>query len=295
MDDILRFYLRRWPTLFGAGDDYAKAEYVVLGVPFDSTVSFVPGSRFGPLAVRLFSESIGHPGIARIQSKVADMGDIIPSVNVGTTLRRVFRVVRKICSDGKMPVMIGGEHTVTLASFKAVSKRSDVALLIFDAHLDLLDEFLDSRINHATWLRRLLENRRCRAAVVGFRDFLEEELRHGEDVLDLMIHAEEVHRSLDDSIDSIREFTKKSGSVYVSIDVDVLDISVCQGVSNPSPMGLTMREVMRLLESLHWENAVGIDVTEVNPLADLGPSAVNASYIIAHILSTRSATSSSRA
>ncbi|MEN2974841.1 MAG: agmatinase [Candidatus Caldarchaeales archaeon] len=286
MDDLPHYYLKRRTTLFNVGEDYERAEYIVFGVPFDSTVSFLPGCRFGPHAVRLFSENIGSPSLERAYSKIADVGDLIPTIDVKWMLRRTFRIVRRISSRNKKPIIIGGEHTLTLASLKAIAKHYDPTIIIFDAHLDLLDEYLDSRINHATWLRRFLEEEKRRVVVIGCRDFLEEEIRYGEENLEMIILSDSISRSLDVELDRFRGLLKNSKNVYISIDVDVLDVGSRLGVSNPSPGGITLHQIVEFLKMASEKNVVGMDVVEVNPLIDMGVSASYASYLIAYILSS---------
>ncbi|MCS7126588.1 MAG: arginase family protein [Aigarchaeota archaeon] len=287
MIGLLQFYLKKRFTLFSVGEEYEKAEYIVFGVPFDSTVSFLPGCRFGPLAVRLFSENIVYPSLAGMHSKIADLGDLIPSINVKWMLKRTFKIVDKISSEGKKPIIIGGEHTLTLASLRAIAKHSDLTTIIFDAHLDLLDDHMDSRVNHATWLRRFLDKKRGKVVVIGCRDFLEEERKYGEENLDLIISADLVHRSLDEVLEELRGLLKNSENIYISVDVDVLDVGGRIGVSSPSPNGLTPSQVTRFLEVLCRKNIIGMDVVEVNPLIDMGASASYASYFIAYTLSSQ--------
>lgn len=279
--DFLELYLKRVPAFFGAGDNYEDSEYVVFGVPFDSTVSFIPGCRFGPLAIRIFSEQISIPELNENSLKIADMGDVLQTLKVSVMLKRVKRIVEKIFSDGKKPIILGGEHTLTLSSLEALSKFTKPAIVIFDSHLDLLDEYLDSRINHATWLRRYLEKKKGVVATIGYRDFTKEELEYGKDKIDLMISSEEILDNPRNAVEKMRDFVENVGSVYVSVDVDVLGAI---GVSNPTLTGTTYKQIINILNILKHK-IIGIDVVEVNPLLDHGLTAVYACYIIGHVLS----------
>ncbi|MEM4694244.1 MAG: arginase family protein, partial [Nitrososphaerota archaeon] len=164
---------------------------------------------------------------------------------------------------------------------EALSKFTKPAIVIFDSHLDLLDEYLDSRINHATWLRRYLEKKKGVVATIGYRDFTKEELEYGKDKIDLMISSEEILDNPRNAVEKMRDFVENVGSVYVSVDVDVLGAI---GVSNPTLTGTTYKQIINILNILKHK-IIGIDVVEVNPLLDHGLTAVYACYIIGHVLS----------
>jgi agmatinase len=283
-NDILRLYLKSRLSLFSVGEDYENAEYIVFGVPFDSTTTFIPGCRFGPLAIRIFSENIDYPDMDEVCLRIADLGDLVPTVNVRLMLKRVYRVVEKIIGDGKKPIILGGEHTLTLASLKALAKHVEPAVIIFDAHLDLRSEFMDTRINHATWLRRFLEKKTGKVAVVGCRDFSREELEYAEKNVDLLISTESIEKNIDEAVDRFNNFLKDSGKIYVSIDLDVLEQQGIIGVSNPSPRGLTYIQINKFLNKIPIEKIIGLDIVEANPLIDRGVSASHGAHLISYII-----------
>ncbi|MCL7388653.1 MAG: arginase family protein [Thaumarchaeota archaeon] len=283
-NDILRLYLKSRLSLFSVGEDYENAEYIVFGVPFDSTTTFIPGCRFGPLAIRIFSENIDYPDMDEVCLRIADLGDLVPTVNVRWMLKRVYRVVEKIIGDEKKPIILGGEHTLTLASLKALAKHVEPTVIIFDAHLDLRSEFMDTRINHATWLRRFLEKKTGKVAVVGCRDFSREELEYAEKNVDLLISTESIEKNIDEAVDRFNNFLKDSGKIYVSIDLDVLEQQGIIGVSNPSPRGLTYIQINKFLNKIPIEKIIGLDVVEANPLIDRGVSASHGAHLISYII-----------
>ncbi|MCL7383154.1 MAG: arginase family protein [Thaumarchaeota archaeon] len=283
-NDILRLYLKSRLSLFSVGEDYENAEYIVFGVPFDSTTTFIPGCRFGPLAIRIFSENIDYPDMDEVCLRIADLGDLVPTVNVRWMLKRVYRVVEKIIGDEKKPIILGGEHTLTLASLKALAKHVEPTVIIFDAHLDLRSEFMDTRINHATWLRRFLEKKTGKVAVVGCRDFSREELEYAEKNVDLLISTESIEKNIDEAVDRFNNFLKDSGKIYVSIDLDVLEQQGIIGVSNPSPRGLTYIQINKFLNKIPIEKIIGLDVVEANPLIDRGVSASHGAHLIFYII-----------
>lgn len=286
-NDLLRFYLKNRLSLFGVGEDYDRSEYVVFGVPFDSTTSFIPGARFGPLFIRLFSENIDHPNLDELSSKIADLGDIISTVDVKWMLKRVFRVSDKIIGDGKKPIILGGEHTLTLASLKAQIKYVQPSIIIFDAHLDLRSEFMDTRINHATWLRRFLEKKKGKVAVVGYRDFSKEELEYAMENVDLLLSSDKIEHYQEEALEELSRFLHNSNEVYISIDVDVMEPTSKFGVSNPSPNGLASSQMIKLLKIICRKKVTGIDIVEVNPLIDMGKTASYAAHLIAYILTSQ--------
>jgi len=283
-NDILRLYLKSRLSLFSVGEDYENAEYIVFGVPFDSTTTFIPGCRFGPLAIRIFSENIDYPDMDEVCLRIADLGDLVPTVNVRLMLKRVYRVVEKIIGDEKKPIILGGEHTLTLASLKALAKHVEPTVIIFDAHLDLRSEFMDTRINHATWLRRFLEKKTGKVAVVGCRDFSREELEYAEKNVDLLISTESIEKNIDEAVDRFNNFLKDSGKIYVSIDLDVLEQQGIIGVSNPSPRGLTYIQINKFLNKIPIEKIIGLDIVEANPLIDRGVSASHGAHLISYII-----------
>ncbi len=279
MTGWLDFYPQRGPTLFGSPKSYEDATFVCYGVPFDSTSWFRPGSRFGPLAIRVASQGLENPYNS---ISLADLGDLPPSTNISMNLRRVFRVVKQIVKDGKIPVGIGGEHTLTLAASKA--SCTDCCLIVFDAHLDMRNEFMDSKINHATWLRRLIERGFGGSVlVIGVRGFelaeIEYAKRSGVRVL--------LSSELENYEGVIKEFLSEFKRTYLSIDIDVLDPSFAPGVSSPEPLGIDPPILYKILETiLTSAKLIGVDVVEVNPLFDNGLTTLHAASLLLKIFTT---------
>jgi len=290
-EEFFDFYLSGRPRLFGSTCNYRESIYAVFGVPFDSTSSFLPGSRFAPLFIRLYSQdtqpTIGRTPLNPILSRVSDLGDLNFTNNVREMLKRTWRIAKKIISDGKIPIIIGGEHTLTLASALA-SASENSPIIVFDAHLDLLDEYMDTRTNHATWLRRLTEKRVLNVIVVGVRDFGEEELSYAEENSVKIILSESIHSSLSDVIEELRKVSHSEKPPYISVDIDVLDPAYAPGVGNPVSGGLTPIQLDSLLRAVSDKGFIGFDIVEVNPLIDKGLSAIQAVRAIAQVLSTPS-------
>lgn len=287
--DWIIFYLYKGPSFIGAAKDFDEAKYVAFGVPFDSTATYRPGARFAPIFLRIMSENLEVPGEESI--KLSDLGDLPPTNSVEAMLRRVGFVVEKIVGYGKIPVILGGEHTLTLAS--ALKIPTKTLLVIFDAHLDLRDEYMDTRINHTTWLRRLIEEGRdLKIVVIGARAYLREELEYGERSGVEIVTSHEVNEDFREAYRKISKIISGSEKVYLSIDMDVLDPGYAPGVGNPEPWGISPNHLFQLIRLVSGRNLVGIDVVEVNPLFDNGESAMNAVYAVYEALLASSTISS---
>lgn len=285
----IEFLFRRGPLFMGSEKNFDEADYVAFGVPFDGTSSYRPGSRFAPLDLRLMSEYLELPEEQRIS--LCDLGDLHPTGSVELMLRRVGEAVEKIVERGKVPVILGGEHTLSLA---AMSRMKDPgSLIVFDAHLDMRDEFMDTKLNHSTWLRRLLEKHEAeRVIIVGARAYSGEERdfaeKHGVEIISSM----EIFFDFRTSARKLRALTSGAANVYLSIDLDVLDPAYAPGVSNPEPGGISPIHLYELVKMCSEAGLAGLDLVEVNPLFDDGMAVANAVYAAYHALLASSTTSS---
>ncbi|MEM4036100.1 MAG: agmatinase [Fervidicoccaceae archaeon] len=246
----------------------------LLGVPLDSTSSFYPGSRFAPSAVRAVSESLEWYSYvmerALPENMVYDEGDLLVKPDdVSFSLRVTSEALRELVEEGRFPVLLGGEHTVTYAATEILD--GDSLLVVFDAHLDARDEYLGSRLNHATVMRRILDKLPSECILfVGTRALSEEEEEFARSTGLKFISSRRVwaygprRAAL-----SLREAVRGKERVYISIDVDVLDPAYAPGVGTPEPLGLDPHSLLALLGPLlSSANVVGADVVEVNPLLD---------------------------
>ena len=289
--DWIKFYFYKGPSFIGSDKSFDEAVYVSFGVPFDNTASYRPGSRFAPLYLRLLSEYLELPREGLIS--LCDLGDLPPTNSLELMLKRVSESVKRICEEGKIPVILGGEHTLTLASAQAI-EDVDV-LVVFDAHLDMRDEFMDTKLNHTTWLRRLIERKKFeRLIVIGARAYLDEELDYARGNGIEVITSREVFLDFYGSMKKIRTLLSGSRKGYISLDIDVLDPGYAPGVSNPEPGGLTPIHFFQLVEAIA-ENLMlrGIDLVEVNPLFDNGVAAANGIYAVYYALLASATTTSS--
>jgi len=257
---------------------YEESRFILFGVPFDATASFRPGARFAPMEIRRASENIEFSSLSGI--RLADIGDLNPTNSVVWMLRRVSRIVGEILSDGKTPIILGGEHTITLASALKVCRRGG-GLIVLDAHLDLRDEFMDTRLNHTTWLRRLLERfEDLDLMIIGVRRSPSSLIDYAERKGIKMLEANQFMKEYAGSIKAVRDHISTLNEVYLSIDMDILDPAYAPGVSNPEPCGLSPPMVREIVEEICSIKLGGLDVVEVNPLFDSGQTSCYAAYFI---------------
>ena len=250
----------------------------LLGFPLDETGSFLPGTRMAPDAVRRVSESLEwfsyYLDKPLPESLVYDEGDIaIVPGDLEESLRRLSLALEALSrGEKRVPIVLGGEHTLTHAAL-GLLRKTGAALVVFDAHGDLRDEYLGSRLNHATVMRRLLDHLEPeRLVLVGTRALSEEEERLARDQGLRIVSARHVWQfGLRETTHRLLGFLRDHEAVYISIDVDVLDPAYAPGVGTPEPLGLSPQELVLLLGRLVSEKSlVAMDIVEHNPLAEGG-------------------------
>jgi agmatinase len=238
----------------------------ILPVPYDSTSTYLAGSRDGPQAIisasrnmELFDEELGlepsHVGIHTLPFLDPITGSPDEMVRV------VSSVVDSHVETGKFVVLLGGDHILAVGAVAAVKKSDPLGVIQFDAHADLRESYQGTKMSHACTGRRLAEM--CPLLQVGTRSMsqAEHEFRASCDV-----------RSLSPS--HLEEFSERLGDlpeeVYVSIDVDVLDPSIMPSVGTPEPGGLSWAQIVRLTDEIAVrKKVVGFDVTELRPIPGL--------------------------
>ncbi|MFJ3776774.1 agmatinase [Streptomyces sp. NPDC090075] len=261
-------------------DEVARADIAVVGVPFDTGVSYRPGARFAPAAVREASRLLRpyHPGLdvsPFAAAQVADAGDIpVNPFDINEAIETVEEEAGRLQSEGAKLVTIGGDHTIALPLLRAVSKRhGPVAVLHFDAHLDTWDTYFGAEYTHGTPFRRAVEEGivdtealshvGTRGPLYGKRD-LEEDRRLG---FGIVTSSDVLRRGVDETVDALRQ---RIGDrpLYVSVDIDVLDPAHAPGTGTPEAGGMTSRELLEILRGLAGLNLVGGDIVEVAPAYD---------------------------
>lgn len=254
-------------TFIGCETEYKEASLVLFGAPFDGTASFRPGTRFGPSAIR--NESYGletySPYFDRDLTEISvfDGGDLEFSFgNPKQVLEDIEQYTEQILKDGKIPVMLGGEHLVTLGTLRAlVKKYPDLHIIHLDAHTDLRKEYLGEELSHATVLYqawKLVGDDRIHQ--FGIRSGEKEEFLFAKEHTDL-------HRfCLDGYSECVEKL--KGKPVYFTLDLDVLDPSVFCGTGTPEPGGCTFQELLHAILQLHKLQIVGCDINELSPHYD---------------------------
>lgn len=270
------FLDRNW---MGQNKDYKTSNIVMLGMPFDGTVSYRPGSRFAPEQIRLASWGLEEysPYFDKHleDCNFHDAGDLeFPLGNTEKSLEVIKNNVEEIYRDGKRVFGIGGEHLVTLPEIQAVSKYVDnLAIVHFDAHTDLREEYLGEPLSHSAVIRHSAE-------IVGFENLKQIGIRSGmKEEFELMkkygtlIHE---HSELD---------CFKNKNIFVTVDLDVLDTSIMPGTGTPEVGGLNFNQLVDWFKYLSNFNIIGADVVELAPDYDAsGASTAVATKVIRELL-----------
>lgn len=270
------FLDRNW---MGQNKDYASSDIVMLGMPFDGTVSYRSGSRFAPEQIRLASWGLEDysPRFDKHLEDVNfhDVGDLeFPLGNTYKSLDLIEENVEQIYKDGKRVFGIGGEHLVTLPEIKAVAKfYKDLAIVHFDAHTDLREEYLGEEMSHSAVIRHA-------SKIVGAENIKQIGIRSGmKEEWEFM----KKHNTLIHEYSGLDEL--KSKNIFVTVDLDVLDPSVMPGTGTPESGGMQFNELMGWFEYLKNFDIVGADVVELAPDYDTsGVSTAVATKVIRELL-----------
>ena len=263
---------RAYENFIGCEAEYDKAHIAIYGAPFDCTTSFRPGTRFAGRAMR--GESYGLETYSPYQDRdlsdslIFDGGDLeLPFGNPEPALEMLQAHAGQIFEDNKIPIMIGGEHLLTLGPVRAaIAKYPDLHIVHFDAHADLREDYLGQILSHATVMRRCWELvGDGRIHQYGIRSGERAEFAFANEHTDITPFCFEGIDSLVDRIGG--------APVYLSIDLDVMDPSVFPGTGTPEPGGVTFIELIRALMALRGLHIVGADVMELSPPYD--PSGIS--------------------
>ncbi len=286
-------------------DEVPRCDVAVVGVPFDSGVTYRPGARFGPAAVRQGSRLLRpfHPGLEVepfTAQQVADAGDIACNpFDILEAIRQVETGADELLAACPHFVALGGDHTVALPLLRAVRKRhGPVALLHFDAHLDTWDTYFGAAYTHGTPFRRAFEEGLLlpeRSIHVGIRG----PLFSPQDLVDDAGFGFRIVTAMDletlgvqGAVERVRERVGDA-PLYVSIDIDVLDPAAAPGTGTPEAGGLTSRELLGILRGLRGARLVAADVVEVAPAYDhaeiTATAAAHAAYELLALLAARCA------
>ena len=283
-------------------EDVPTVDIAVVGVPFDSGVSYRPGARFGPSHVRESSRLLRPYNPAQDVSpfalaQIVDAGDIpVNPFDITEAVDAIERAVDALYERAQRVITIGGDHTIALPLLRSAAKRhGPVAVLHFDAHLDTWDTYFGAPVTHGTPFRRASEEGLIDLTAschVGTRGplYSKQDLLDDERLGFAIVSSEYIEESgVAAAIDRMRGRLGDK-PVYVSIDIDVLDPAHAPGTGTPEAGGMTSRELLRMLRALSDLNVVGADVVEVAPAYDHAQmTGVAASHVMYELMSLLSA------
>ncbi len=271
----------------------------IVGVPFDSTTSYRPGTRFGPNAIREALMNIEFNSLLDYSKSledvsIHDVGNIRSTTKPEVMVDMLSKVIHELAGSSSNNsnsnsniVVLGGEHLITLASYKAIEDNyKDVMLVVFDAHLDLRDEYNDCRLNHATYLHRIIESREddgSSVVHVGARGFSRDELRYANSARVNLIMARDILLGKD-AISRFKDIISGYDDVYISIDLDAIDPAYAKGVGTPEPFGLTPIQMLEMLSMLKDKRVRAFDIVELCPPCDDGSTAVLAAKLMLELI-----------
>jgi agmatinase len=262
---------------------FDEARYVVFGAPLDATASQRSGSRFAPDALRqasLYMETYSlRTDLDLTDISVADVGDLRGLESPEISLEKISAAAKAIGGSEKTPIMLGGEHTVTLGGLRAV--KPDL-VIVFDAHMDLRESLLGLSLSHGTFMRRAMEELDFKLIILGCRAVSREEMEFAEaneDRVAVVTAAELLRGGKDAGVKALRSWHEEASSTYISVDMDVVDPAQAPAVGNPSPEGIGITLLLDLIHACADECTRGFDLTEVTPHFDSGLTATQAAYV----------------
>ena len=271
-------------TFFALDCPYEAAQTVLFGAPFDSTTSFRPGTRFASRVMR--AESFGletyspYLDLDLADCPVFDSGDLeLPFGSTDRALLQIEARAEEILRDGKRPLMIGGEHLVTLGAVRAAVRRyPELHVIHFDAHTDLREDYLGETLSHATVMRRVWElTGDGRLHQFGIRSGEREEFQWAKAHTDL-------HRFSFEGLEQAAA-RMKGKPVYLSIDLDILDPSVFPGTGTPEAGGVSFLQLLQAISAVAHLNIVACDINELAPVYDQsGASTATALKVLRELL-----------
>ena len=269
-------------TLFGVEDcDYERSRVVVVPVPYDSMTSYKPGTRDGPFAIIEASRAIEWFD-REVRFNPSEYGvftteELAPDFQSPEKMaERVEREISQVLSDGKMPLMLGGDHSISIGAIRAAAKKGELSVLHFDAHSDSRESYMGSRYSHACTMARAREvAKSCYSVGVRSTD-RESAERYSKENL----YMEQV-RELPAREAAERILANLGENIYLTVDLDVLDPSEMPSTGTPEPGGMRytyLREVLRAVISKR--KVVGMDFVELSPI----PGLVAPNYLAAKLI-----------
>lgn len=264
--------------------DGQKKVFSLLGVPFDSTATYQPGARFGPMLLRESSYNFEGYHLyldKKLEAEFYDLGDVqtVPG-NFKKTCQQVQYSIQELIDRGYVPLVMGGDHSISYPVTRALNLRG-ASVIHFDAHTDLRDDYGGERYSHATVMRRISELKPDHIIQIGIRSSSSEEVQFARENGLVQFTARDVNKQLDQVVDHL---TALEGPLYVTVDMDVLDPAYAPRVGTPAPGGLNPLELETLILSLQGKDVLGLDVVEVSSSSVGDITSINAAKVLLDFL-----------
>jgi len=281
---FIDFYMNKNPLLTASNED-SEPVATVFGVPFDATHSYKPGCRFGPDVIRDSFNNIEvfHPEFqVDVESvHIEDLGNTRHTVVASEMIDMIKKITTELVAKQRQLLILGGEHLITYGTYTSFPKET--GYVVFDAHYDLRDEFADIKLSHASYLRRIVEERGPENILhVGARAFVKQELEFLKENNIKTISDKEIREGKGPQL--LKDYVSTFDTLYSSFDLDVLDPAFAPGVGNPEAVGISSRELFDLIHSFEETKMIGVDIMELNPYHDNGSTASLAAKIMSTLI-----------
>ena len=281
---FLDLYMSKNP-LITSSSSIDESSTILYGVPFDSTHSYRPGTRFGPDAIREAFNNIEifmpEFSVDLETAKIADLGNTKHTVVAQEMVNMMSKVTSELIKKEKQIITLGGEHLITLGTYPNFPKET--GYIVFDAHYDLRNEYADIKLSHASYLRRIIEKKGSDKIIhVGARSYVKEELAFKEEHKIKTISDWDIRHG--NAPELVKDMVSVFDKLYVSIDLDVLDPAFAPGVGNPEAVGITSRELYDMISSLDDQNIIGADIVELCPTFDNGATSSMAARLMSALI-----------
>ncbi len=281
---FIDLYMNKNPLITSSDGDSEPA-VTVFGVPYDATHSYKPGCRFGPDAIRDSFNNIEvfHPDLqVDLETvNIEDLGNTRHTAVASEMIDMVKKITTELVAKQRQLFILGGEHSITYGAYTSFPKET--GYVVFDAHYDLRDEFADTKLSHASYLRRIVEERGSENILhVGARAFVKEELEFLKENNIKTISDREIREGKGPQL--LKDHVSTFDTIYSSFDLDVLDPAFAPGVGNPEAVGIDSRELFDLIHSFEDTKVTGVDIMELNPYHDNGSTASLAAKIMSTLI-----------
>jgi len=281
---FIDLYMNKNP-LITVSDEDTEPVATVFGVPYDATHSYKPGCRFGPDAIRDSFNNIEvfHPALQVDLETVhiEDLGNTRHTAVASEMIDMIKKITTELVAKQRQLFILGGEHSITYGTYTSFPKET--GYVVFDAHYDLRDEFADIKLSHASYLRRIVEERGSENILhVGARAFVKEELEFLKENNIKTISDRKIREGKGPQL--LKDYVSTFDTIYSSFDLDVLDPAFAPGVGNPEAVGIDSRELFDLIHSFEETKVIGVDIMELNPYHDNGSTASLAAKIMSTLI-----------